>query len=205
MRTLLVLLLASALLLSTEIWAGPATDQLKGTLDDLIVILNDPALKVAGREEERNAALHGILKRRFDEEAIARKTLRQYWQRITPEERQEFITLFSDLLERTYFEKIDAQLEETGEFSSSDIHYLKEKPAKGNAVQVYTEISTGEGSDGIPVVFLLKQANGEWLVVDLSIEGVIITKNYRAQFSETLSRSPMGELIKKLRAKQTEK
>lgn len=203
MKTLIIALVTSMLLLAVETWAGPVTDQLKGTLDKLIDVLNDPALKGQDKEKQRAERLHGILKARFDEEAIARKTLGRYWKKITPEEREEFVRLFSALLEQTYFERIDAQLEKAGQFSGNDIHYLKEI-VKGNSAQVSTAIKAGEGSD-IPVIYRLKQVKGNWLIIDMKIEGVIITKNYRAQFSETLARNPMSELLEKLRTKQAAK
>lgn len=200
MKALIITLMISLSLSAAESWAGPVTDQLKTTLDALIDVLKDPALKGEGKENQRAEMLHGILEARFDEEAIARKTLGQHWERITPEERREFIRLFSALLERTYFERIDAELERTAQFSSSNISYLKEI-VKGNAAQVSTAIDSGEGSD-TPVIYRLRQVKGDWLVIDMKIEGVIITKNYRAQFSEILARNPMSELLEKLKSKQ---
>ena len=201
MKTLIITLIAALLLTAAESWAGPVTDQLKTTLDAIVDVLKDPALKSEGKEKQRAKALHEILKTRFDEEAIAKTSIGHHWDRITPEERQEFVRLFTELLERTYFERIDAQLEKTAQFSSTDIHYLNEI-VKGNTAQVSTAIKSGEGSDTL-VIYRLRQEKGDWLIIDMKIEGVIITKNYRAQFSEILARNPMSELLEKLKAKQT--
>ncbi len=194
-------LAAATLLFGSEVWAGPVTDQLKETLDQLICVLNDPMLKEPGKEKQRVEALHAVLKVRFDEETIARKTLGSYWNKITEEEREEFIRLYSDLLERTYFERIDAELEKSDTFSNENIHYRKEA-VKDTSAQVSTAIKTSDGSD-IPVIFRLRKVKDDWLVIDMKIDGVILTKNYRAQFKETLSRNPMSALLEKLRAKQT--
>jgi phospholipid transport system substrate-binding protein len=200
MKTLILSLMAALLLIAADSSAGPVTDQLKTTLDHLVDALKDPALKGEGKKNQRADKLHGILEARFDEEAIARKTLGHHWKKITAEERKEFVRLFSALLERTYFEKIDAQLDKTAQFSSDDIRYLKEV-VKGKSAQVSTAIQTGEGSD-TPVIYRLRLVKGAWLITDMKIEGVIITKNYRAQFSEILTRNPMSELLEKLKAKQ---
>ncbi len=199
-RLPIVALIATLMLTPAPTWAGPVTDQMKETLDELIHVLNDRTLKEEGKEKQRNAMLHNVLKKRFDEEAFARKSLGAYWKRITPEEKREFIALFSNLLEQTYFEKIDAQLDGSETFSGSDIHYLKEK-VKGKNAQLTTSIKAGDNYE-VPVMYLLKQVDGKWLVIDMKIEGVIISKNYRSQFSEVLSRGPMSELLEKLRAKQ---
>jgi len=190
----LILVLAAA-----TAWPGPATDQLKETLDRLIAVLNDPALKAQCRATQRETALHDVLKQRFDEEAFAKKALGGYWKTITPDEREAFIPLFAALLEKTYFERIDAELARKGSFSSESILYVKES-VKDSSAQVSTRIETGEG-DGVPVIYRLRREKEVWQVIDMKIEGVIISKNYRAQFSEILARQPMSKLLEKLRDK----
>ena len=51
MRALIAAFAILPLLIAIETWAGPVTDQLKGTLDLLIDALNDPALKDQGKAE----------------------------------------------------------------------------------------------------------------------------------------------------------
>jgi phospholipid transport system substrate-binding protein len=121
------------------------------------------------------------------------------WKERSAEEKKEFIELFSDLLERTYLEKIDDYLAKAGTFSSRSIHYLDET-AKGSYVVVATKIVTSDAE--IPVLYLFKSKHDNWLVCDVAIEGVSIAKNYRAQFDEILARSPFKELIDKLKSKQ---
>ena len=201
MKKRIVAYLSIIVLIGTTAWSGAATDQLKATLDKLIDVLNDPSLRPAGKEAQRTAALHNVLTQRFDEEAFAKKALGRYWKTITPHERKEYVPLFTALLERTYFGRIDSELERKGRFSSEDIIYVKES-TKGNTAQVSTRINTGEG-DGIPVIYRLRQRKEVWQVIDMKIEGIIISKNYRAQFSEVLDRKPMSKLIEKLKDKLT--
>ena len=66
MRLPIVALIAAMLLIPTPACAGPVTDQLKETLDELILVLNDKALREKGTEKQRNGMLHNILKKRFD-------------------------------------------------------------------------------------------------------------------------------------------
>ena len=212
MKRKITVCLVTLVLLGTEAWCGTdgdrpkeplcpvtATDQLKQTLGQLIDVLNDPSLKTEGKETQRAAALHDVLKQRFDEDAFARKALGRYWKTITPGERETFAPLFTALLERTYFERIDAELERKGSFTHQDIRYLKES-TKGNSAQVTTVIKS-DAEDGIPVIYRLGRRKGTWWVIDMKIEGVIISKNYRAQFHEILARNPMSKLIEKLQDK----
>jgi len=191
--------------LSSFVWAspGPVTDSLKGTLDKIIDVLNDPSLKAPDKKNERKNILLKLVKERFDEEAFARRALGARWKKRTNEERKEFVEIFSDLLERTYLDKIDAYLAKAGIFSGKNIRYLNET-VKGRYVIVKTEVIINKDTQ-IPVLYLFKNKQGNWLAVDIAIEGVSLVKNYRAQFKEILANSPFAQLITKLKSKQQKK
>jgi phospholipid transport system substrate-binding protein len=188
--------------LASFVWAGPGpvTDQLKGTLDKIIEVLNDPSFKTPGKENERKNTLLTLVKERFDEEAFARRALGAYWKERTQEEKQEFVEIFSDLLERTYLKKIDDYLAKAGNFSGKNILYLNET-VKGRYVIVKTKVIINEETQ-IPVLYLFTNKQDNWLAVDIAIEGVSLVKNYRAQFKEILANSSFKELITKLKSKQ---
>jgi phospholipid transport system substrate-binding protein len=195
-----VLLLVLMVLLSSAAWAGPATDCLKGTLDQIIEVLKDPSLKAPDKKNERRNILLKLIKERFDEAAFARRALGVHWKKRTKEEKQEFVEIFSDLLERTYLKKIDDYLAKAGNFSEKNILYLNET-VKGRYVVVETKVITNKDTK-IPILYLFKNKQGNWLAVDIAIEGVSLVKNYRAQFKEILARSSFKELIAKLKSKQ---
>lgn len=187
-------------LLSSGITAATVTDQLKETLDRLITVLNDPSLKATGKDKERREILHKLLAERLDEERFAKKALGKYWRDRTEDEKHEFIEVFSDLLERTYLQKLDTYLVEAGSISADNILYIKET-VKGRYAIVETKVVSGEGSE-IPIHYRLVNEKGNWFICDMSIEGVIVTKNYRAQFYEMLADMSFKKLIERLKAKQ---
>ena len=187
-------------LLSTGVNAATATDQLRETLNRLIKVLNDSSLREPGKEAERGEILHKLLEERFDEERFAKKALGKYWRDRTEDERHEFIAVFSDLLERTYLNKLDTYLIETGSISTDNILYIKET-VKGRYAIVETKVVSGKGSE-IPIHYRLVNEKGLWFICDMSIEGVIVTKNYRAQFYEMLADMSFRKLIEKLKSKQ---
>lgn len=177
----------------------PVTDSLKGTLDKIIEVLNDQSLRAPAKKEERRDILIKLVKERFDEEEFARRALGIHWRDRTSEEREEFVEVFSDLLQGTYLDKIDAYLVKAGSFSADNIRYLKET-VRGKYVIVSTKILTGDDTE-IPVLYLFKSKEGDWLVCDVAIEGVSIAKNYRAQFKEILADSSFKELLARLKSK----
>jgi phospholipid transport system substrate-binding protein len=195
-----VLLFAMMVFLSSEVWAGPATDDLRGTIDRITEVLNDPSLKIPGKQNGRRVILHKLAKERFDEEEMARRALGAHWRKRTKEEKQEFVRIFSDLLERMYLKKIDGYLARGGSLSGENILCLSET-VRGRYAVVQTTVKSGKDS-GVRIDYLLKNRQDNWFVCDIAIEGVSIVKNYRAQFSEILTRSSFKELIAKLKSKR---
>jgi phospholipid transport system substrate-binding protein len=55
----------------------------------------------------------------------------------------------------------------------------------------------------IPVEYRLKKAANDWLVYDVSIEGVSLVNNYRTQFNSIITQSSYSGLVKKLKERST--
>jgi len=173
--------------------AGEPTDLLKQTTDKALEILRDPRLKEKSRIPERRRLLRKIADERFDWEEMAKRSLALHWAERTPEERREFVTLFSDLLERSYMGKIES-------YKNEKVLFMGEK-IDGDYATVETQMVTQREVE-IPINYRLrKRANG-WFIYDVSIEGVSLVNNYRTQFNKILSSSSYGELIKRMKLKQ---
>ena len=87
--------------------AGAPTDQLKASVDQIVKVLEDPALKPEGRGRERRAAIRKEAEGVFDFTETAKRALGRHWQGLAEKDRQEFTALFTDLIERAYISKIE--------------------------------------------------------------------------------------------------
>ena len=189
-----VLIVAGLLLLSvTQVWAGPPTDQLKSSTERVVKILEDPALRVDGKAKERRAAVRRVANDIFDFAETAKRALARHWLNRTDQEREEFIKLFSDLLERSYISKIDL-------YGGENIGYVGES-TDGDLATVRTKIITKEGTE-VPVDYRMLRRADRWLVYDVSVEGVSLISNYRTQFNKIIQTSSYQELVKKMKTKQ---
>jgi phospholipid transport system substrate-binding protein len=193
----LALVLALAVTLLTGRWAeaGVPTDQLKAQIDRVIKALEDPELKKEGRAKDRRAAVRKIANDIFDFSETARRSLGRHWQGRTPAERDEFVQLFSDLLERTYMSKIETYGGEKIQYNGDTI--------EGDQAKVQTKLVT-KGSGEIPVEYRMHKVGGRWLVYDVVIEGVSLVANYRTQFNKIIQTSSFKELMNKMKNKQQE-
>jgi phospholipid transport system substrate-binding protein len=175
--------------------AGVPTDQLKGAVERVLKTLDDPTLKGEARLGERRVAVRKIANEIFDFSEIAKRSMARHWQPLSEAQKNEFVGLFADLLERSYISKIET-------YGGEKIQYTAER-ANGEFATVSTRIITKNGTE-VPVDYRMIKRADRWLVYDVSIEGVSLVSNYRTQFNKIIQTTSYNELISKLRNKQDE-
>jgi phospholipid transport system substrate-binding protein len=194
-RMIGVLVACLVVLFSVAAWAGAPTEQLRGAIDRVVKTLDNPALKGERKAAERRASVRKIANEIFDFSEIARRSLGRHWSGRTEPEREEFVTLFGDLLERSYISKIDL-------YGGEKIVYTGER-TESDAAVVSTKIITKNGTE-VPIDYRLLRKGDRWLVYDVSIEGVSLVSNYRTQFNKIIQTSSYAELVRKMKSKQGE-
>jgi phospholipid transport system substrate-binding protein len=175
--------------------AGAPSDQLKVQIDRVIKVLDDSELKKEGKSKDRRAAVRRIANDIFDFGETARRSLGRHWQARTPAERDEFVQLFGDLLERSYMSRVEL-------YGGEKIQYMGDT-IEGDQAKVQTKLVTKSGSD-IPIEYRMHRKGDRWLVYDVIIEGVSLVANYRTQFNKIIQTSSYQELVKKMKTKQEE-
>jgi phospholipid transport system substrate-binding protein len=179
-------------------WAFPAgataspTAQVKEKADQVLKILNDPALK--GNKEKRRQMVTNIVETMIDWPEVGRRALAVHWRKRTPQEKEEFITLFRDLLKRTYSEKLDI-------YAGEQIVYLLET-IDGNRAIVKTKVINTKKGQEYTVDYRLIKRGEKWLGYDVVIEGISAVNNYRIQFNEVIVGSSYEALIKKMKNRE---
>jgi phospholipid transport system substrate-binding protein len=191
------LLLSSLLLTGTThlCQAGEPLDKIRQTVDDVLAILADETLKAPERTAERRAKIRQAVLQRFGFDEMSQRALAQHWQKRTPEERKEFVALFSDLLERSYIDKI-----ETYGGGKENVRYTKESIDKDGYASVRSEI-VSQRDLNVDVEYRLLKNNGNWAVYDIVIEGVSLVNNYRTQFNKIITESSYENLVKQMQTK----
>lgn len=197
MRTATLKILAFTLILSLavlaeETWAGPPTEAVRGTVDEVIRLLSDPGLKSPAQKQQRRRQIKQTVDRRFDYEEMAKRSLPN-WGQLSAAQRREFVGLFAELLEASYAGKLE-------KYSGEKVAYQGEQ-VDGDRAEVRTQLV--RKNDRIPINYRLLNKS-QWLVYDVVIEGVSLVNNYRSQFSRVISESSYPELVRRLRTKVEE-
>ena len=185
-------LVLAILLLSASAHAGLATDQIKATVDKALVVLRDPKLKPAAKLKERRDQLKQILFSRFDFTEMAKRSLGANWRRRTPQEQEEFVRLFTDVLERAYADIIES-------YSDEKIVYINER-IDAEYADVNSKIFTGKGQE-YTINYKARLVGNEWKVYDVVAENISLVNNYRSQFTRVISKDSYEELVRRLKDK----
>lgn len=182
----------SAVGLST---AGEPTDVVRQITDQVLKILEDPQFQAPNRQAERQERLHKIAEQVFDWQEMARRALAVHWRERTPQEQQEFVRLFRDLVEGTYINRLESSIQEKRE-----IQYVGEQ-VDGSRAVVKTNVVTRRNQQ-VPIEYRLQKADGRWLIYDVLVEGISLVNNYRSQFNRIITSSSYNDLVQKMKTRQ---
>ena len=190
-----VLVLLTAALLPAVVRAGAPTEQLRQTVDKVLMIVRDPQLKAGEKQNERRDQLRQVISARFDFAEMAKRSLGPHWQRQNADEQGQFVSLFTGVLERSYADQIEA-------YDGEEISYGRETGDQDHA-EVETKLVTNKGQN-FSINYKLRVVNGDWKVYDVIIENISLVNNFRAQFNRVLASASFAELLKKLQSKSPE-
>jgi phospholipid transport system substrate-binding protein len=174
--------------------AGPPTDQIKATVDNAVGLLRDSRDKAVATQDRRDQ-LRQILFTRFDFSEMARRALGAHWRRRTATEQQEFVQLFTELLERQYAGIIES-------YTDEKIVYVSER-TDGAFAEVNSKIFTAKGQE-LSINYKAQLVGQEWKVYDVIAEEISMVNNFRSQFNRVISSSSYDELVRRLKEKKAD-
>ncbi len=175
--------------------ASVVTDEVKRTVDDVIKIVTNKELKKPSNEKKRRQELKDVIGRIFDYREMAKRSMGVHWKSITPAQQNDFVGLFSTLLENSYADKIES-------YHQEKIVYDREN-VEGNYAEVDSRVITLKRDEYGLDYRLLKEGN-KWMIYDVVIEGVSLVSNYRTQFNKIINERGYNELVKKMKTKSEE-
>ena len=114
------------------------------------------------------------------------------WNKLNAAQRQEFVQLFRQVLEKAYIDKILA-------YTDEKIVFDREIKLSENQSEVQTRVVTA--SKEIPISYRVILKDGAWKVYDVVIENVSLVQNYRTQFNDILAKNTPEQLLEILRKK----
>jgi phospholipid transport system substrate-binding protein len=163
------------------------SDRVKETVDRVLAVLQNPALD----SDQRQVEVSNIVRGRFDFDSMSQIILATSWRTASPEQRERFIHLFRELLERTYLSAMDR-------YDNQQVRMGRERQ-KGNLAVVQTFITSANNE--VPVSYKLRLRNDEWFAYDVTVDGISLVGNYRTSFRNLVKQKGMDGLLSDLEEK----
>ncbi len=184
------------LLVAGSAYAGAPMDKLKKDVNSVLDQLKDPARKAEFARDIKNDKILPVYANMFDDVELSKRALARNWNNLTIPQRQEFVTLFRQVLEKAYGDKIIS-------FNDEKVLFDRETMVSDKIAEIQTRVVTS--TKEIPVNYMMILKNGVWKVYDVVVENVSLVQNYRTQFNDILGKNTTDQLIDILRKKVKEK
>jgi phospholipid transport system substrate-binding protein len=182
-------------LFSLPVYAGVPLDTAQASVNKVLDVLRDPKLKSESAKEIKKDKLRIIYKNMFDEFEFSRRTLARNWSKLNPSQQKEFISLFEQVLEKAYIDRIFS-------YTNEKIEFYKESMLSESQAEIQTRVITS--SNEIPIFYRMIKKDNAWKVYDVIVENVSLVQNYRTQFNDILNKNTPEQLLEILRKKVKE-
>lgn len=181
-------------LLPSAAWAAAASAEevVRQTTDQVTARLKAQKPELEAHPERIYGLIQELVVPHFDFASMSKWILGRAWSGATSEQRDQFIAQFRTLLVRTYAKALL-------EYSSEAIRFMPtEQNPESNLVMVKTEVAQSGGGAPIPINYRLHVTDGNWKVVDVTVDGVSLISTYRGSFASEIQKSGLDTLISKL-------
>ena len=190
------LALTVAMVIACPVFAGVPMDTVKANVTSVLDVLRDPKLRGEEGKKIKERKIEAAGDKLFDFVELSKRTLGMNWNKLTMEQRKEFVQLFETVLRNVYVDRITA-------YTDEKVNFTKEMPLSENTAEVD---STVVGKSGrVEINYRVIKEESGWKVYDVVIEGVSLINNYRTQFREVLANNPPEKLLETLREKSGKK
>ncbi len=188
-KTFLFIIINCCLLIAL-CYAGTPAEGVKAMMDGIIEIQTEPEMQLEENRERRLNAIKEVISRSIDFNAKAKIALGDYWKGLSDEQKEEFIEVFKYLFQDSYSRLV------LNFIGREEVEYRKED-VQDRCARVYTAIV--KANDEIKVDYSLIQNNGNWIVEDITVDGVSIAGNYNRSFTRVIRAKSFDELLERMK------
>src|SRR5208283_5855049 len=188
--------LGTALALTIAIALAPRATRAAETPRTVVQVKAQKVVEIlnsGASDDEKIRRLEEVAYATIDFDTVCRLVLAKNWKKFTPEQRQQFQGEFKRAFTVSYGRRI-------GQFGQEKVIILGERQEPLGDATVQSRIVGGKAGD-TKVDYRLRQKDGTWYMIDVTVEGVSIVSSYRTQFQEIIDQGGPKQLLAQLRAK----
>lgn len=159
--------------------------------------LGDQALHLLSETEkpltEREAAFRELMRENIDLDTIGRFVIGKEWRAASPEQREEYQTLFGIWTVQTYSRLMFS-------YEGGSFRIESARPAGQRDILVTTDVRQPSGQS-VKAGWRLRRQEDGFKIIDVLVEGVSMAATQRSEFDALIRRQGLTGLIETLRAK----
>lgn len=174
--------------------ASDPVTMLRSLADDMIASLKAHKASLKSNPSFVYSLANKIVIPHADLEEMSKRVLpAQTWNNATPSQRSQFESEFTKLLVRTYSSALADYNDQT----------IKFYPVRGNiagksSVTVNSQINRSDAPP-VAVSYKVHLKGSEWMLYDMSVEGVSLLQSFQEQFRQKLAQGNMDQLLQDLK------
>jgi phospholipid transport system substrate-binding protein len=166
--------------------------QKNGEVDRLLKLKPAPGSPAEKKQKDEIKALAGTL---LDYAELAKRALAAQWDKLTPPQREEFVSTLRELIERNYVK----QLREV------QVVYKTEQVTGDQAVvETVAKLKTPGKTTEAEMVYKLRRDGEAWKVWDIITDENSLVANYRDSFGKIIREKSYDALIQKMKSRLAE-
>ena len=164
-----------------------AEEKLKMSVDKVFTVLSDKELTM----DQKKIKVVAITDTVFGYPLMAKLSLgKKHWSQFSLEQRAEFTSLFTELFQDFYVDKLDL-------FSDEKVTFQPSVLVNKKKVQIPTVLLSKEKE--YSMLYKMGKTKNGWRIYDIEIEGVSLIRTYKSQFNHILESGEIEDLLKKIR------
>ena len=140
--------------------------------------------------DKRRTGIVAVSRELFDFDEIARRVLGPHWKTLSPGEQNDFVQLFTHVVDGAFLASVEASTDENVAFLGETI--------EGAWAQVRSRIIPSKGA-AISIDYRLHERDLRWTVYDVVSEHVSLVATYRSQFNAAIRASSVAEVLERMR------
>lgn len=159
-------------------------DQVAEGAKNFIIGMGDRGINFLGdqkmSQEAKKAEFGNLLNDSFDMNTIGRFSIGNYWNKATPAQQKEYLSLFNKMIVKVYSKRFSDY-----KGQKFDVRTARKEGAKDSIVTSFIVPSDGPE---VRVDWRVRNKGGAYKVVDIIVEGVSMSQTQRADFASVIQR-----------------
>ncbi len=160
----------------------------KKTVEQVLSILNDKNLN----EDQRKDIVFQIVKERINFKEMSRRILATNWKIADDEQKNQFISLFEQILLNTYWQRIK-------QYTGERVEYVTESSDTEGYSTVDTIIVKDKTNIEIPISYRMKRFVNIWFAYDFTVENLSLVQSYRNEYRAIAKNNGVDGLLEQMK------